>query len=92
MTQQSGRLRLVAGAGAAALMLAGAGMARAAEPVTELEAITITAQKRAQDTLDVGLNVAVISGADLAARRVTQVSDLSAVSYTHLTLPTKRIV
>ena len=78
MTQQSGRARLVAGVGAAALMMAGAGLARAAEPVTELEAITITAQKRAQDTLDVGLNVAVISGADLAARRVTQVSDLSA--------------
>jgi len=78
MTQQSGRMRLLVGAGAAALILAAAGAAHADDPVNEVEAVTITAQKRTQDTLDVGLNVAVISGADLQARRVTQVSDLSA--------------
>jgi len=64
--------------GAAALMFAGAAAAAAPEAPVELETITVTAQKRTQDTLDVGLNVAVVSGADLQARRVTQVSDLNA--------------
>lgn len=49
------RLRLMCGTGALALW---GGAAAAAEPV-EIEAVTVTAQKRAQDTLDVGLNVAV---------------------------------
>lgn len=68
------RLRLLSGAGALALS---GGLAQAAEPV-EIEAITVTAQKRAQDTLDVGLNVAVIGAQELADRRVAQVSDLVA--------------
>jgi iron complex outermembrane receptor protein len=72
------KARLACGAGVVALLIAGAAQAADPAPVTEMEAITVTAQKRAQDTLDVGLNVAVVSGADLQARRVTQVSDLSA--------------
>ncbi len=71
------RARLACGAAAAVLGLAGAAHAAETEGV-EIEAITVTAQKRAQDTLDVGVNVAVVSAGDLQARRVGQVSDLSA--------------
>lgn len=49
----------------------------ASEPA-EVEVVTVTAQKRVQDTLDVGLNVAVVAAEDLAARRVTQVADIAA--------------
>lgn len=73
----SGKQAWASGAGIAALLLAGAAESAEAPAPVELEAITVTAQKRAQDTLDVGLNVAVVSGAELQARRVTQVSDLS---------------
>ncbi|MGH6998947.1 MAG: TonB-dependent receptor plug domain-containing protein, partial [Phenylobacterium sp.] len=72
----SGRMRARLLAGAAALAMS-AGTAKAAEPV-EIEAVTVTAQKRTQDTLDVGLNVAVIGAQELADRRVSQVSDLVA--------------
>ena len=68
------RARLLAGA---AVLAMSAGTAKAAEPV-EIEAVTVTAQKRTQDTLDVGLNVAVIGAQELADRRVSQVSDLVA--------------
>ena len=74
VSRQSGWL----GGAAVAVLVLAAGAAQAAESnVTELEAITVTAQKRAQDTLDVGLNVAVVSGSELQARRVTQVTDLA---------------
>lgn len=74
------RGRLLGGAGALALIAAAGmvGAAHAAEAPAELEAITVTAQKRTQDTLDVGVNVAVVSAADLQARRVGQVTDLAA--------------
>jgi iron complex outermembrane receptor protein len=78
MTSYSHRARLACGAGLAALLIAGA--ARAAEdpaPV-EVDAVTVTAQKRVQDTLDVGVNVAVMSAETLEAARVTQVTDLAA--------------
>lgn len=75
--RMSGKQAWASGAGIAALLLAGAAQAAEASAPVELEAVTVTAQKRAQDTLDVGLNVAVITGQDLQARRVTQVSDLS---------------
>lgn len=71
------RARLACGAAAAVLGLAGAAHAAETEAV-EIEAITVTAQKRAQDTLDVGVNVAVVSAADMQARRVGQVTDLAA--------------
>ncbi|WP_374343458.1 TonB-dependent receptor [Phenylobacterium sp.] len=71
------RARLACGAAAAVLGLAGAAHAAETEGV-EIEAVTVTAQKRAQDTLDVGVNVAVVSAGDLQARRVGQVSDLAA--------------
>jgi iron complex outermembrane recepter protein len=75
---RTSRLRLLCGAGAAALGLsASTALAQAADPV-ELEVITVTAQKRAQDTLDVGLNVAVVGAQELQDRRVGQVSDLVA--------------
>lgn len=71
------RLRLAGGAGLAVLLAAH--VAEAADTQdNQVEAITVTAQKRAQDTLDVGLNVAVIGAADLQSRRVTQVTDLAA--------------
>lgn len=77
LREARGRARLTVGASLAVLMTT-ASAARAAEPAGEIEAITVTAQKRTQDTLDVGLNVAVISAQDLSDRRVTQVSDLKA--------------
>lgn len=78
-TAETFRLRLAAGAAVTVLAALFASSAAAAEAAgaVELETITVTAQKRAQDTLDVGLNVAVIGAGDLEARRVSQVSDLT---------------
>lgn len=46
---------------------------------TEAEGeIIVTAQKRAQNTTDVGINLAVIGQAELASRRVEQITDLVA--------------
>jgi iron complex outermembrane receptor protein len=75
------RARLFGGVAAMCVILspiaANAADAPASEPA-ELEAVTVTAQKRVQDTLDVGLNVAVVGSEDLTARRVTQVADIAA--------------
>lgn len=74
------RARLFGAVAATSLTLS-AFPANAAEPAPEppeLEVVTVTAQKRVQDTLDVGLNVAVVGAEDLAARRVTQVTDIAA--------------
>ncbi|MFZ5720889.1 MAG: TonB-dependent receptor plug domain-containing protein [Pseudomonadota bacterium] len=74
------RARRVGSVAAASLTLS-AFSANAAEPAPEpleLEVVTVTAQKRVQDTLDVGVNVAVVGAEDLAARRVTQVADIAA--------------
>lgn len=74
------RARLFGGVAAASLV-ACAMAAQAAESTPEapeVEVVTVTAQKRVQDTLDVGLNVAVVGREDLAARRVTQVTDIAA--------------
>lgn len=76
----AGRARLFGGVAAVSL-LASAAPALAADITTEapeVEAVTVTAQKRVQDTLDVGLNVAVVGREDLAARRVSQVTDIAA--------------
>ncbi len=71
------RAWLAGGAGLAALLIASAAQAAEDTAPTEIEAVTVTAQKRAQDTLDVGVNVAVVSGEALEAGRVTQVTDLA---------------
>ncbi|ATQ42164.1 TonB-dependent receptor [Caulobacter mirabilis] len=71
------RAWLAAGAGLMALAMAGT--ARAEDPApAEVDAVVVTAQKRAQDTLDVGLNVSVVDAGALRQNRVTQISDLSA--------------
>jgi iron complex outermembrane receptor protein len=74
------RARLLGEAAAASLMLSGfaASAAQAQSEPQELDVVIVTAQKRAQDTLDVGLNVAVVGSRELAARRVTQVADIAA--------------
>jgi iron complex outermembrane receptor protein len=72
-----GRRRwLATGAGVTALLMAGAAMAEDVPAGTEVEGIVVTAQKRTQDTLDVGLNVAVVGRERLEAARVSQVTDL----------------
>jgi iron complex outermembrane receptor protein len=78
-----GRKAWLAGGAALAVLLA-AGVARAedkaapAPEASDVDAVIVTAQKRAQDTLDVGVNVAVVSAETLQSARVTQVTDLAA--------------
>lgn len=48
-----------------------------AEEATELEAITVTAQKRVQRLTDVPINVSAINGADARSSRIEQVRDLA---------------
>ena len=48
---------------------------------TTIEEIVVTAQKREESINDVGMSIQASTG-----------EQLKAVSYTHLTLPTKRIV
>jgi len=43
----------------------------------QLEEVIVTAQKRAESLQDVPLSVAVVSGAELAARNKTQIADLT---------------
>jgi iron complex outermembrane receptor protein len=74
---QGRRAWLAGGAGLAALLIASATQAAEGAAPVEIEAVTVTAQKRAQDTLDVGVNVAVVSGEQLEAGRVSQVTDLA---------------
>lgn len=69
---------LAGGAGLAALLIGGGSQAAEEPAPTEVGVVTVTAQKRAQDTLDVGVNVAVVSAETLQANRVTQVTDLAA--------------
>lgn len=64
---------------ASIVALAAAGPAFAQEAV-QLEEITVTAQKRAQDVLDVGGTLDVVGAAELSERRVEQVRDLSSFS------------
>jgi iron complex outermembrane receptor protein len=51
--------------------------APAEEDVTELEAVTVTAQKRVQRLTDVPINVSAINGADARNSRIEQVRDLA---------------
>lgn len=83
MTSHSQAMRgrkvwLAGGAGLAALLIGGGAQAAEDPAPTEVGVVTVTAQKRAQDTLDVGVNVAVVSAETLQANRVTQVTDLAA--------------
>lgn len=64
-------------AGIAVLAL-GAGAAQAQEADVEVEGVTVTAQRRAQDTLDVGLAVTAVGADQLQSRRVEQVTDIAA--------------
>ena len=43
----------------------------------DVEKVTVTAQKRKQNILDVGLNVSVVTGSDTRDRRVEQMRDLT---------------
>jgi len=63
--------------GAAALLAASQA---AAQEAVVMEEITVTAQKRAQDVLDVGGTLDVVGTTELAERRVEQVRDLAALS------------
>lgn len=83
MTSHSQAMRgrkawLAGGVGLAALLIGGGAQAAEDATPTEVGVVTVTAQKRAQDTLDVGVNVAVVSAETLQANRVTQVTDLAA--------------
>ncbi len=71
------RTMLAASAALATVLAAGTAFAADAPAAVEVDVVTVTAQKRAQDTLDVGVNVAVVGAETLEAARVTQVSDLS---------------
>ncbi|MDP3855704.1 TonB-dependent receptor [Phenylobacterium sp.] len=51
----------------------------AAQEATLMEEITVTAQKRAQDVLDVGGTLDVVGANELSERRVEQVRDLTSV-------------
>ena len=70
--------RTLLAAGAALSTMLAATAASAQDQAVEVDVVTVTAQKRTQDTLDVGVNVAVVSAETLEAARVSQVSDLSA--------------
>lgn len=61
----------------AALLLAA--LPAAAQEATLMEEITVTAQKRAQDVLDVGGTLDVVGANELNERRVEQVRDLTSV-------------
>ncbi len=49
----------------------------AAKANDDVEKVTVTAQKRKQNILDVGLNVSVVSGADTRDKRIEEVRDLT---------------
>lgn len=51
-----------------------------AQEATEVEEVTVTAQKRTQDLLDVGGSVSVVAAEQVAGRRVEQVRDLAALA------------
>jgi iron complex outermembrane receptor protein len=63
----------------AAALAAAPAIAQDAPPPAndEVEKVTVTAQKRKPNILDVGLNVSVVSGSDTRDRRVEQMRDLT---------------
>lgn len=70
-------LRLSASHLALAAFVATAAPAVADDAAGDVEKVTVTAQKRRQNILDVGLNVAVVGGADARERRIEQMRDLT---------------
>ncbi|KRB44492.1 TonB-dependent receptor [Phenylobacterium sp. Root700] len=56
------------------------GAPAAAQEAALVEEVTVTAQKRAQDVLDVGGTLDVVSAGELASRRIEQVRDLATFS------------
>ncbi|MEI9985749.1 MAG: TonB-dependent receptor [Aliidongia sp.] len=73
--------------GAAAIALSAAlynGVARGDEPVakpaknsSQIEEITVTAEKRTEDVRDVPASISVLSGADIEAQHITDITDLT---------------
>jgi len=63
---------------ALATSLPAAAQTEAEETGRRLDAIIVTAQKQAQDILDVGANVTAFSADDIAIRRIEQVGDFAA--------------
>ncbi len=75
------RLRLLAGTAiAASAAFAVPAFAQEADDNVGLEEIIVTAQKREQSLQDVPIAVSAVTGASLAANRVTTVGDLSALA------------
>jgi iron complex outermembrane receptor protein len=80
-TTNTARLRLLAGtAMAATAAFAAPAYAQDAEDVGGLQEIIVTAQKREQSLQDVPIAVSAVTGEALAANRVTNVVDLSAIA------------
>ena len=77
--QHSHRAALLGSTMLAAVVLLTGFQTRAQEATTVMEEITVTAQKRAQDVLDVGGTLEVVGAMELADRRVEQVRDLTSV-------------
>ena len=60
-----------------AMIASAAQIAQAATDDIQLEEVVVTAQKREQGLLDVGISIAVISGEELAQLRVGEIGDVS---------------
>ncbi|MES1159102.1 MAG: hypothetical protein ABUL42_04325, partial [Terricaulis silvestris] len=88
MHMSMGRLRrrfsrtaILATVALAALYVVGAASAQDAQPDQapaggKIETVTVTAQKRKQNILDIGENVSAVSGSEVRDRRIEQVRDL----------------
>ncbi len=80
-TTTTARLRLLAGTAiAASTAFAAPAFAQDAEDTGGLQEIIVTAQKREQSLQDVPIAVSAVAGESLAANRVTNVVDLSALA------------
>ena len=76
------RLRNTAtGALAVAMLASNSAYAQSAEGANDsANDIIVTAQKRAQNTLDVGINVSVVGDEELQSRRIGSVSEISGIA------------
>ena len=75
MTGTTFRAVSLCGVGIAAMLTASPALAQDKEPATRSDVIIITAQKRAEDIVDVGATVNAMGSEALEARRIGQVSD-----------------
>ncbi len=71
---------LLCGAAFTFVSIAGAAHAQEAQPAEEEGVIIVTAQKRTQSTLDVGINIAVLGAEAIAAQRIDDATDLVALA------------